>query len=253
MQSMNNVVYHFALRGMGYNNAGGVSRTGEERFIRLLAKLNPKLCVDVGANKGHYSRALLELTQSRVIAFEPLPKAFESLKSLELEYPGRICAIHKGVGNENCELDLHYGADDSELASFSKEVNKIKYVGDENKNTMKASVLTLDSYFAQRNAEVEDIGLLKIDTEGYEYEVLCGAAGVLQTRRPMFIQIEFNWHQLFKNQSLYTIASLLPEYIAYQVLPYGSGLKRIDPKLPQSNIYQFAIFVFVRADIDPHL
>jgi FkbM family methyltransferase len=253
MQSLNRVIYHFSLRGLGYNNAGGVGHTGEEHFIKVLARFSPRLCIDVGANKGNYSRALLALTQSNVIAFEPLPKAFDNLSKLSLEYPGRICVVQKGIGNENRELDLHYGTGDSELASFSKEVNEIGYVGEENKNVIKVSVLTLDTFFTEQVTDSSEIDLLKIDTEGYEYEVLRGAAVTLQTRRPKFIQVEFNWHQLFKNQSMFTMSALLPDYVAYQLLPYGSGLKKVDVKSPLSNIYQFSIFLFVRTDIDPRL
>jgi FkbM family methyltransferase len=254
MRSFNDWLFNLAIRGKGYNHCGSVTITGEETFIRLLAKHNPSLCLDIGANIGHYSEALLSLTNTNLIAFEPLPKAFEALRVLEKKYSTRFQAVNKGVGNLNCELDLHYGAEDSELASFSEEVKQIDYVKDENKNAMSVPVVTLDSFFGEPcNAHIKHIDLIKIDTEGYEFEVLSGATETLSRLKPCFIQIEYNWHQLFKGQSLFNIASLLSDYVAYQLLPYGSGLSRVDVRLPQSNIYQYSNFVFVRSDVSAAL
>src|SRR3981081_2663609 len=103
---------------------------------------------------------------------------------------------------------------------------------------MQVEVTTLDSYFAGAvDVHRGEIDLLKIDTEGYEYEVLAGAADTLKRLRPKFVQIEYNWHQLFRKQSLHAIASLLTGYVAYQLLPYGSGLSRVDVRSPEANIY----------------
>ncbi len=251
MQFVNNALLRLALRGRGYDNFGDLTATGEHTFIKLLARFKPSLCIDVGANKGHYSHTLLESTTTKVIAFEPLPEAFKSLKMLAAEFPGRLVAVDKGVGSENAELDLYYGEADSELASFSTEINEIAHVGEANKNRVKVPVVTLDTYFEHESRALgaHEIDLLKIDTEGYEYEVLTGATDTIRKLRPKFIQIEYNWHQLFKMRSLYSFARLLDGYVPYQLLPYGSGLIKVDVRKPESNIYRYANFVFVREDI----
>ena len=250
MQALNDAVLDLALHGRGYKNDFDPKSSGEEIFLKLLRKHNPQLCIDVGANKGVYSEILLGLTRCKIIAFEPLPKAFNILSRLQTRFPNRLIAVNKGVGDVNAELDLHFGAEDSELASFSREANEIAYVRESNKNTMKVEVTTLDSFFAtSTNLDLQQIDLLKIDAEGYEYEVLVGAKETIENRRPKFIQIEYNWHQLFKAQSLYKLASLLPNYVPYQLLPYGTGLSRVDARRPESNIYHYSNFVFVRSDV----
>ena len=50
-------------------------------------------------NKGGYAAELLSLTQSHVIAFEPLPKAFEMLSQLKSRFEGRLECINMGVGD----------------------------------------------------------------------------------------------------------------------------------------------------------
>jgi FkbM family methyltransferase len=248
-QPLNDAILHLALRARGYNNFSDPRATGEDHFIDLLASTSPTLCVDVGANRGAYSAALLTRTNARVIAFEPLPGAFEALSTLASRHPGRLQAVNMGVGARCETLTLHHGTDDSELASFSPEVQGLDYVGRHNVHALDVPVVTLDSYFAgPEGAGVEAIDLLKIDTEGFEYEVLLGARETLARLRPRFVQIEYNWHQLFRDCSLRKLAGLLPGYVAYQLLPHGGGMVRRDVDRPESNIPYFSNFVFVRAD-----
>jgi FkbM family methyltransferase len=247
LQKVNDKLLHFALRSRGYNNFAGPWESGEANFIRILANFNPSLCVDVGANKGNYSRALLGLPGTKVIAFEPLPKAFKSLEAIRKEFPDRFRCFNLGIADKEAVLTLHFGEEDSELASFSSEVNQIGYVGRENVNVVKSRVITLDSFW--ENRETEEIDLLKIDTEGYENEVLTGARNTICYNPPKFIQLEFNYHQLFRSQSLYSLSKQLPGYKAYQLLPFGNGLAPRDPSASESNIYHYSNFIFVREDI----
>lgn len=249
MQFFNDKILQLAFFGRGYNNFSTYNLTGETKFIKLLAKYNPKYCIDIGANKGNFSKFLLENTESNVIAFEPLPKAFNHLSNLLTEYPSRFTAVNKGVGEVTSILELNYGAEDSEFASFSKEVNNVSYVRNNNVNSISVEVVTVDEYFNDHIQNEIEIDLLKIDTEGFELEVLKGANQLINKCKPKFIQIEFNWHQLFKDVSLYKISNLLNNYDAYQLLPYGTGLVKRDVLMPESNIYHFSNFVFIRSDI----
>jgi FkbM family methyltransferase len=249
MQRFNDRILDVALRAHGYNNYCDLKTTGEETFVKLLATYDPKFCLDIGANKGAYSELLLERTGARVLGFEPLPKAYEILGKLRNKYPGRFEAINKGVSDRAAVLQLHYGSEDSEWASFSTEVSKIGYVGLHNVNVINAAVITLDSHFGENPSPYKEIDLLKIDTEGYEYEVLVGARNTIATLRPKFIQIEYNLHQLFRAHSLFALSELLPNYQAYQLLPFGRALARRDVTSPEANVYQYSNFVFVRQDL----
>jgi FkbM family methyltransferase len=250
MQAVNNVVLQLALRGHGYNNCCDPKRTGEERFLTILSKHNPRWCIDVGANRGQYARALLSLTEATVIAFEPLPMAFVSLSDLKAAFPKRLITVNQGLGDRLAEMDLHFGTEASECASFSEEANQIDWLSAVNRNIIKVQVNTLDNFFLSHpEIDCDEIDLLKIDTEGFEYEVLVGAKDTIRQKRPKFVQIEYNWHHLFKAQSLFKLASLLPGYVPYQLLPHGRGLTRRDIKRPESNIFYYSNFLFVRSDI----
>ena len=103
---------------------------------------------------------------------------------------------------------------------------------------------TLDGYCKAKN--ITEIDLVKIDTEGFELEVFEGAINTFAKIKPKFIQIEFNWHQLFRNTSLNLFAEKLPNYDIYQLV--HSGWVKRDAKDPLTNIYLFSNFIFVRID-----
>jgi hypothetical protein len=147
-------------------------------------------------------------------------------------------------------MEIFYGDENSELASFSAEINEIDYVKEHNKNKLNVNVVTLDTFFTTPPySNIEEIDLIKIDTEGFEYEVLIGAQSTIKKFNPKFIQIEYNWHQLFKSHSLYSLGNLLPNYCPYQLLPFNKGMAKRDLKDPISNIYAFSNFIFIRKDL----
>jgi FkbM family methyltransferase len=232
-----------ALSARGYNNFLTSEESGESFFINeILAKSRPKLCIDVGANVGSYSLEILKATESHVIAFEPLPVPFGSLVQNSQNFFNRIKLENLGVGELNEELVIHFNPDATEHASFSVEVDKVSYLN--NFDEITVPVVTLDSYFERNN--IREVDLIKIDVEGFETEVFRGATQVFSEVRPKFVQIEFNWHQLFRNVSLNYFAEKLAGYDVYQLIP--NGWAKRDPKDPFSNIFAFANFVFVRTD-----
>lgn len=253
-QRANNAILQLAFKARGYNNGCDPASTGEAKFINIFAKFNPKLCIDIGANVGEYAEYLLSRTRARVIAFEPLPKAFEKVSRLKEKYPNRLETVNVGVGAREETLELYYGGEESVLATFSAEVNQIHYVGSENVNRMRVPVITLDGYMKEHLPSAEArIDLLKIDAEGFEYEILQGAQETLARLRPQFIQIEYNWHQLFRSISLKKLSELMPSYSAYQLLPHGSGMVKRDLNRPDANIYHYSNFIFVHESAEAAL
>ena len=246
MQFFNNIILSLSLKARGYQNYGNFNITGEKLFIQLI-KNEIKLSIDVGANIGKYTNLLLKETKSEIISFEPLPKAFEKLKIIKDNHINRLKIYNVALGEKNMSLNINYSDETSEKASLVENLEDLSFVGNSNNKRMSIPVRKLDEY--QEKFHKKIIDLLKIDTEGYEYEVLLGAKEVLAKHKPKFIQIEFNWHQLLKNQTLYSFSKLLSFYDVFQILPKGSKLIEINPVRPESNIYHLSNFVFIRKDI----
>ena len=250
MQFFNDIVLSLSLNAKGFKNYGNLNLTGEKKFIKLIGK-EINFSIDIGANVGKYTKLLLAETNSEVIAFEPLPKAFEELKEIEKNFSSRLNVYNIGIGNKNSNLELNYSTEKSELASFIEDLDKLSFIDSKNNKKIIVEVMTLDSFFKkyEQTYKEKEIDLLKIDTEGFELEVLNGASKTLINKKPKFIQIEFNWHQLFREQTIYKFSKILSNYEVFKILPFGNSLIKVDPKRPESNIFHLSNFVFIRKDI----
>ena len=238
---INNLLLKACLHARGYNNFKNYIESGESFFVNnILAPTNPKICFDIGANVGSYSKELLHKTKSKIYLFEPVPETYLLLKKNLASYTERIVTENIGIGCNNKVQTIHYNPKALSHASFSEDIKKISYITNEKKADIE--VVSLDSY-CKKNL-ITAIDFIKIDTEGYEIEVFQGAIETFRTIQPKFIQIEFNWHQLFRNTSLNFFSEYLPNYDVYQLI-YDGWIKR-DPKDPLTNIFNFSNFVFVR-------
>ena len=246
MQSINDLVLSLALDAKGFKNYGNFKKTGESNFVNLI-KNEINLSLDIGANIGLYTKLLLEKTNSNVVSFEPLPEAFNELKKIELKFSKRLKVFNLAIGENSNNLDLFYENQKSEKASLIQNLEKLSFIKDNNKNKISVEVRNLDSF--DDFFKDQKIDFIKIDTEGFEYEVLKGAQKILETHKPKFIQMEFNWHQLIRNQSLYNISKLVNSYDTFRILPKGSNLIFVEPSRPENNIYHLSNYVFIRKDL----
>jgi FkbM family methyltransferase len=143
----------------------------------------PSLFLDVGANYGIHSVLFLS-AGIPVIAFEPNPTCFEhfrlvcQLNGLPAERWEQVA-----IGSKPGQIDLVYPRKSSWFGSVSPDsVPWLKDADDLVKQTV--PLRTLDEYLGDIPP---DNVLIAIDVEGFEPEVILGASGLLQNRRPKLI------------------------------------------------------------------
>ena len=246
LQFVNDMILSLSLYAKGYKNYGSFKATGEENFIDMISG-EIRVCLDIGANIGNYSKLLINKTNAKIYAFEPLEKSFDELKKIKEKHKDRFFIEKLALGNEDGIKKISSANDKSEKASFEKNLDKLSFIDKDNLREFDVSIKKLDSLnFFDSHSKVD---FLKIDVEGYEYEVLLGGKKFIDFNSPKFIQIEINWHQLFKKINLYEFSKLLKEYDIFKILPYGKNLVFIDPSRPENNIFHLSNFVFIRKDI----
>ena len=59
-----------------------------------------------------------------------------------------------------------------------------------------------------------------------------------------------NWHYLFSNDNIYKISNEFKDYNLFRILPYKSGLMKIDTNHPDNNIFHLSNFVLIRKGIE---
>ena len=150
-----------------------------EAELRVLADIVPagRIAVDVGANKGVYSRVLAGLA-SHVHAFEPNPKAF---RWLDRALPGNVTAHRIALSDRDGEAELYLPKRGHRFSVTGGSLNPHKAVDPH--GSLSVATQTLDSF------GLGDVGFIKIDVEGSEARVLGGARATIGRCRPV-LQIE---------------------------------------------------------------
>jgi FkbM family methyltransferase len=223
---IHHAVISLSLHGLGYGNMYRESWTGEEWFVKkILAPLKPKIILDIGANVGNYSKMLIDNTNAKVFAFEPSSSSFAKL----LEQDERIIKINTAVADYEGEAELNSKIACDGKASLDKNIRS--------GHAEKVKVTTIKSFIESQ--KITNVDFVKIDTEGFEREVVRGLGSI----RPRFIQMEFNINHLQRNCTFLEIATLLPEYDFYRLLP--NGWLKIDPEKYLSNIFIFSNVIAV--------
>lgn len=165
----------------------GFSRRISPNFAEILAANQCNIVLDVGANDGGFGRELRDSGYTgRIHSFEPNPSAFKRL-SASIAKDSLWNAVQYGVGQDPGTLELNVSKADV-LSSF-KALNYFGQKSDYAKvvDTVEAKVVRLDDYLTN-NPELLGRPYLKIDTQGFEREVLEGLGNMLHEM--VAIQVE---------------------------------------------------------------
>lgn len=237
------MAWRIATHALGYNNCISLATSGEAEFIRRIARLGAVgTAIDVGANKGSYAECLLEHGFRRVLAYEPHPGHVDSLEALRARFDHRFEWYSVACGEDQGTAELLFNPDALSHASMLHQANEISYTS--NVDRISVPVDSLDRLIGTTN--IGEVDLLKIDVEGLEETVLRGASETIALRRPRFVQLEFNVHQLLAGSSLLSLSRLISGYVVGQLLPGSRGLREVEPMDASANVFAYSNFVFVR-------
>jgi FkbM family methyltransferase len=142
--------------------------------------VKPRTIIDAGANEGQFAiGATRAFPDAKIHCFEPGTAAFERLKS-NLGGQANITFHKKALGAENGVAQLHLTNNDQSSSLLCLHNNHksaypaIKEIGIEN-----VQIIKLDAEF-DKIANAKPV-LLKIDTQGFELEVLKGTESSLDS------------------------------------------------------------------------
>tara|TARA_Y100000591_G_C21854876_1_gene714577 strand:- start:16988 stop:17737 length:750 start_codon:yes stop_codon:yes gene_type:complete len=201
-----------------------LKKFNREKVLKLLVDSNSPTILDVGANNGS---SLVEFKKwwpnSKVHCFEPQSECWDELDDLSNEFTN--VHINKfALGNKNDESkefyshDLNTGIsgfnkinieskdsiDLSKLSNDSKSLENHKKTINHKRNVQ---VKRLDEYI-KNDKNINQIDLLKIDTQGYELEILEGLGTELNKVRILITELMF-YDYYEKSLSFYELESIL--------------------------------------------
>jgi FkbM family methyltransferase len=215
-------LHRFSLRGMNYDQVSTVQNSGELFVIDYLRRKTSSqqdvIIFDVGANVGEYSKTLSDkFPNGRIFSFEALPATFEILKG-NLRTCENVTLVNYALGDQEETRAIYTDGAGSGLTSFypRESMNQPEAVH--------ISVTTVDLFCEKNN--ISNIDFLKIDVEGFEFEVLKGAEKMISSGRVANIQFEFGENYLNTGIHLQTFFQFLSAYNVSRVL--RNGLRRYE-------------------------
>ncbi len=159
-----------------FNKVGSISDdedSGSEDFLReYIVPQHGKCLVDVGANVGGWTFFVAK-KGLEVYAFEPMPKAYNILKERAKNFPN-VHPFPYAVGDKDTVGRLGFTAF-GVTGTMDEEINL------PGGGTIDIPVRKLDSM------RLPEVGVIKIDTEGYETPILQGAREIITKYKPILI------------------------------------------------------------------
>lgn len=178
-----------------------VSRISRAPASHLIQN-NIDLVLDVGANSGQFAQELRKSGyMGRIVSFEPLEVAHKHLTLNSNSDPGWVVHPRCAVGDSNKTVTLNVAGNSYSssvlemLPTHSNAAPDSIYVG-----TNLVDQITLDSIFANYVSEGTKV-FLKIDTQGYEMQVLNGIKENLSSITG--IQIEMSTTPLYRGEKTF--------------------------------------------------
>lgn len=156
--------------------------------LARLSVADPIRCIfDVGANVGQFAESFAgHCPTADIWSFEPVPESYEQLAKLAVRHPKiRPFKLALGDKEEQQSMNLYPISTMNSLAAnpMFESIHSFPT------SSIEVSVTRLDEFC--RSKEIAKIDLLKIDTEGFDLQVLHGARATLERRAVRFVVTEF--------------------------------------------------------------
>jgi len=165
----------------------------------LLFKNQSPLVLDVGANTGQTIESIQGAFKRPTIhAFEPSSDVFTELTKKEY---GNNISLHNIALGERQEKREFINYEWSTMSSFlelsNDKSNRFKDVEIDKKEIVEVS--TIDDFLSSQ--KIEQVDLLKIDTQGFDLRVLKGAKNAPENGLINHVLIELNFVKMYDQQS----------------------------------------------------
>lgn len=187
-----------------YNGEQQVQRFVVEQFFSPVV-------FDVGANVGEWTESQLRCGAVKIHAFEPCAATFDLLRR---RVGSRARLVQAACSSVTGRATLHVMGDGAGTNTIAEPIDPERYSRSEC-----VRVITIADYCAQE--EISHIELLKIDAEGFDYEVMAGAEPAMSSIA--MIQFEYNQRWIGQRRFLRDAFHLLQPkgYMVGKITPQG--------------------------------
>lgn len=132
--------------------------------------------IDVGAGVGYFSAIASDIIgiSGQVHSFEPFPSNAKAIRRMIESNPNANIILNECALGDDDTVHNYYIERFSSSTAASMREGVLKEVDE----TIEVRTQRLDNYLEQK--KINEVSLIKIDVEGYEYNVLKGLAGFFE-------------------------------------------------------------------------
>lgn len=178
------------------------SASDEAQLSKMLQMIDVNLIFDIGANEGQFVRKVRDYGYAkRIVSFEPLSSARKRLVSYVLGDSAWDVHEQSALGDQDGLIEIHISRNSSSssvlpmLQSHSSAAVDSVFIDSE-----MVPVARLDTVASRYLSDQTNL-FIKIDTQGYEWQVLDGARETLQQARG--VMCELSLVSLYEGQKLW--------------------------------------------------
>ena len=187
-------------RRLGYDlTARTKARPLQAQLIAVLDRFEIAVVLDVGANVGQYGTALREWGYAgRIVSFEPLAEAHRRLEQRAAADPAWRVAPRMAIGDRDGEVEIEVSAE-SDMSSVLPQTDLLRRISPSSRVVGREMVpiRRLDGV-VEDYVNADDGVFLKIDTQGFEAQVLAGARHLLP--RLQGVQVEMSLVRCYEGE-----------------------------------------------------
>jgi len=188
----------------------------------LLDKYQIDVVLDVGANVGGFGRQIRDLGfTNRIVSFEPVRHVFQVLDQ-QASKDGNWAAMNYGLGDFDGSATINISENNAESSSILemrectvRAAPSARYVRQED-----IQVKRLDTVFDSVCAQCGSV-YLKIDTQGFEKQVLEG--GLKSLQRVSTVQLELSLESLYENDTSFLDMCLYIQQKGFRAVSFEPG------------------------------
>jgi FkbM family methyltransferase len=162
-----------------------IFNTGNNQLQRYVSKhvAGSSICLDIGANIGLTSVLMSHYNPNgRVYSFEPSPINLQHLRdNIQRNTSGNVEIISSAIGSADGFVNFQTPQAGANSTVIRGDASGLPYT--------KVPLITVDGWVAKKGVSAVDF--IKIDVEGFEPEVLIGAAETITRLKPK-LYMEFN-------------------------------------------------------------
>lgn len=191
------------IHSIGYDlHRLNVNSSPEYQLFQSLNKFEIDLVLDIGANEGQFVSEIRSVGyKDKIISFEPLAEAHKVISQAAKRDKNWTVHQRGAIGDYDGEVEINISGNSVSSSvlpmtdAHSSAAQNSAYVGSE-----KVAITRLDSVISEYLSPINRI-FLKIDTQGFEWQVLDGASETL--KKAQGVLCEMSLIPLYDGQKLW--------------------------------------------------